>query len=363
MKSLDKIQAVIRRKGVDALLVTQPENRRYLSGYTATDLSIAESSGILLVPGRGTPFLLTDSRYQLQAEKEAADFEVVLLQSSLLRALNRILRRLGFRRLAFESHYLLHHAAMKLIDLGQKLGTEMIPVTGMVEKLRTRKSPEEIEKIRQAVFLNEEVFHEVYANLKPGQTEREVALAIESAMMQKGAEAVAFPTIVAAGPNAALPHAVPTERAINEGETIIIDMGLKLDGYCSDMTRTVVLGKPDRNTIKIIRLVRKAQRAALKTIKAGILVREADRAAREVISRAGYGKHFGHGLGHGVGLAVHEAPSLNRMRRNKLRAGMVVTVEPGIYLQGWGGVRLENMVVVKEKGCTILNRDKTFLDL
>jgi Xaa-Pro aminopeptidase len=182
-------------------------------------------------------------------------------------------------------------------------------------------------------------------------------------MMQKGAEAVAFPTIVAAGPHGALPHAVPTDRAINKGETIIIDMGLKLDGYCSDMTRTVVLGKPDQRTVKIIRLVRKAQRAALNIIKAGILVRDADRAARKVISGAGYGKNFGHGLGHGVGLAVHESPSLNRMRRNKLQAGMVVTVEPGIYLPGWGGVRLENMVVVEDNGCAILNQDKTFLDL
>jgi Xaa-Pro aminopeptidase len=182
-------------------------------------------------------------------------------------------------------------------------------------------------------------------------------------MMRRGAEAAAFPTIVAAGPNGALPHAVPSERKIKEGETIIIDMGLKLDGYCSDMTRTVVLGRPDEKTVKIIRLVRAAQRAACKTIKAGILARDADRAARRIIAGAGYGGNFGHGLGHGVGLAVHEPPSLNRRRRNKLLPGMVVTVEPGIYLPGWGGVRLENMVVVEEKGCTILNRDKTFLDL
>jgi Xaa-Pro aminopeptidase len=363
LKPLDKIQAALRRKGADALLVTQPENRRYLSGYTAIDLSIAESSGVLLVPACGTPLLLTDSRYQLQAEKEAAGFKVVLLRGTLLGALQKILGRLGLRQLIFESHYMLHGTAMKLIDAGQKHGIEMKPVSGMIEKLRTRKSPEEIQKIRQSVLLNEAVFQEVLANLKAGQTEREVALAIESTMMQRGAEAPAFPTIVAAGPNAALPHAVPTERTINKGETIIIDMGLKLEGYCSDMTRTVVLGKPDRKTVKIIRLVRRAQKAALKTIKAGIAARDADGSAREVISGAGYGKNFGHSLGHGVGLAVHEAPILNRMRRNKLRPGMVVTVEPGIYLPGWGGVRLENMVFIEEKGCTILNRDKTFLDL
>ena len=363
LKQLEKIKAAIKRKSADALLVTQPENRRYLSGYTATDLSIAESSGVLLIPGRGTPLLLTDSRYSLQAEKEATGFEVVSVRSSLLGALKKMLPQLGIRRLLFESHYLLHATAVKLIDMGQKQNIGMIPVSGMVEKLRTVKSADEIEKIRQAVGLNELVFQEIYQNLIPGQTEREVAIAIESAMMRKGAEEPAFPTIVAAGPNAAVPHAIPTERAIKEKETVIIDMGLKLNGYCSDMTRTVVLGKPDKRIKEIIRLVRKAQRAALKTIKAGIPAREADRAARKIITDAGFGKCFGHGLGHGVGLAVHEPPSLNRMRRNKLQAGMVVTVEPGIYLPGWGGVRLENMVVVEEEGCTVLNQDKTFLDL
>ena len=363
MRPLVKIQALLRRKGADALLVSQPENRRYLSGYTATDLTIAESSGVLLVPARGTPLLLTDSRYHLQAEKEAADFEVELLRNSLLAALKKVLRRLGIRRLIFESHYLLHAAALKLLDLGQQQGIEMIPRSGIIEKLRTRKSGAEIERIQRSVLLNEAVFQEVYAKLKPGQTEREVALAIESTMMRKGAEAPAFPTIVAAGPNAALPHAVPTERAINKGEAIIIDMGLRLDGYCSDMTRTVVLGAVDSKVLEIIRLVRRAQLAALKTIRAGISARDVDRAAREVIAAAGYGKNFGHGLGHGVGLAVHEPPFLNRRRRNKLQPGMVVTVEPGIYLPGWGGVRLENMIVVEEKGCTVLNRDATFLDI
>ena len=363
MKPLDKIRAAIKRKGAEGLLVTQPENRRYLSGYTASDLSIAESSGALLIPVRGTPLLLTDSRYQLQAEKEAAGFDVVLLRGSLLEALKTILRRCNLQSLAFESHYMLHSSAKKLLDLGRKLKVEMIPAMSMVEKLRTLKSPDEIEKIRRAVLLNEVVFLEVFAALKAGLTEREIARAIESTMVQKGAEAPSFPTIVASGPNAALPHAVPTDRAINRGETIIIDMGLKLDGYCSDMTRTVFLGKADQRTVEIMRLVRRAQRAALKTIKAGILARDADRAAREVISAAGYGSNFGHGLGHGVGLGVHEPPALNRMRRNKLQAGMVVTVEPGIYLPGWGGVRLENMVVVEEKGCTVLNRDNTFLDL
>ena len=363
MKALEKIRAAIRRKKADALLVTQPENRRYLSGYTATDLSITESSGALLIPTRGTPLLLTDSRYQLQAEQEAAGFKVVRVQQNILKDLVRIVRRLKVRKLAFESHYLLYTTAKKLMDLGRKHGIEMIPVSSMIERYRAIKSADEIQKIHKSVKLNEQVFQEAYADLRPGQTEKEVALEIEAAMLRRGAEAPAFPTIVAAGPNAAMPHAIPTDRVIKIGETVIIDMGLKLDGYCSDMTRTVVLGKPDNRTLKVIRLVRRAQRAALKTIKAGIQTWDADRAARDIISRAGYGKNFGHGLGHGVGLAVHEAPSLNRKRSNKLQSGMVVTVEPGIYVPGWGGVRLENMVVVNDYGCTILNRDTTFLDI
>jgi Xaa-Pro aminopeptidase len=363
VKSLEHIKTAIRRKSADALLVTQPENRRYLSGYKAADLAINESSGVLLIPRQGDPYLLTDSRYKLQAEKETMGFGVVLVRHRMLQSLERLLVRLGTRRLIFESHYMLHATARKLLEMGQKHAIEMIPTENMVEKLRVVKSPQELDKIRQAVRLNEAVFQEVFANLTPGQTEREIALAIERTMVLKGGEEPAFPTIVATGPNGALPHAVPSDRTLKKGETVIIDMGVKLEGYCADMTRTVILGSPDRKALEIIRLVRRAQQAAISTIRAGILAKDADRAARKEITAAGYGKYFGHGLGHGVGLAVHEAPSLNRMRKNKLKPGMVVTVEPGIYLPGWGGVRLENMVVVGEKGCAVLNEDNTFLDL
>ena len=363
VKPLDKIRAAIRRKSADALLVTQPENRRYLSGYTATDLAIAESAGTLLIPARGAPLLLTDSRYKIQAENEADSFNVITMKASLLDALQTILPKQGVKRLLFESHYLLYGTAEKLKDLGRKLKVEMIPVSTMVEKLRTIKSPGEIDRIRRSVTLNEQIFQEIYRSLRPGQTEREVAIAIESAMKLGGAEDTAFPPIVASGPNAAIPHAIPTDRVIREGETIIIDMGLKLNGYCSDMTRTIVLGNPDRRTMEIIRLIRKAQKKALETIRAGITARDADRSARKIIADAGFGRFFGHGLGHGVGLAVHESPSLNRRRRNTLQAGMVVTVEPGIYIADWGGVRLENMIVVESDGCTVLNRDETFLDV
>jgi len=360
---LELIKSALRRRKLDGLLVTQPENRRYLSGYSARDTSIAESSGALLIPVKGQPVLLTDSRYQLQAESEAAGFEVLLYRRNLITSLQNILPARGIRRIGFESYYVLHKTAVALAEMARKFSLEPVPVSGLIERLRVTKNAEEIARIRKAVALNEEVFQEVYAGLRPGQTERQVAITIEMTMRSKGAEGPSFETIVAGGPNSAHPHAVPADRPLREGEPIVIDMGTRLEGYCSDMTRTLVLGQPDEKTVELVRLVRKAQRAALNTIRAGVSAQEVDRSARRIIAGQGYGKQFGHGLGHGVGLAVHEPPALNKRSRRKLAAGMVVTVEPGIYLPGWGGIRLENMVVVRENGCEILNRDTTFLDI
>lgn len=361
--SLDSLRTLLKRRRLDALLVTQPENRRYLSNYSASDTSIQESSGALLIPVGGAPFLFTDFRYQLQAESEATGFEVMLYKRGLLSLLKKLLPTLSVKRFAFESHSMLHSTALAMTSVAEKLGIELVATTGLIEKRRAVKEEEEARKIRESVQLNEAVFKEAYVGLRPGQTEREVALRIETLMRTMGAEGPAFETIVASGPNGALPHAVPTDRALREGEPIIIDMGLKLDGYCSDMTRTVVLGRPDEKTTKHIRLVRKAQLTAVRELCAGVFAKDVDGAARDVIKQAGLGDRFGHGLGHGVGLAVHEAPSLNRRNRKKLKAGMVVTVEPGIYLPGWGGVRLENMAVVQEGGCLVLNNDTTFLDI
>jgi Xaa-Pro aminopeptidase len=360
---LARLRSNLARKNISALLVTQPANRRYLSGYTAADHGIQESAGVLLVPRRGQPYLFTDSRFILQAREEAAGFAVRLYQKGLLASLQRLLPELGVLRLGFESHYLLHSTAGRLARLAKKLGLELVPVTDMVEPLRIVKTEEEINKIRAAVLLNEQVFQQVYPTIRPGMTEAGVALALETTMGEMGAEGPSFATIVAFGTNAAKPHAVPGTRLLAKGETVLIDMGLVLDGYCSDMTRTVVVGTPDPLFRERLRIVRRAQLAAIQVIRAGISGREVDLAARQVIRDAGYGAYFGHALGHGVGLEVHEEPRLSARSRKKLRAGMVVTVEPGIYLPEWGGIRLENMVVVREKGCEVLNRDTTFLDL
>ncbi|HIJ79733.1 MAG: Xaa-Pro peptidase family protein [Desulfobulbaceae bacterium] len=360
---LKRIQTALKHRKLDCLLVTQPENRRYLSGYTVGDHSINESAGVLLIPATGEPYLLTDSRFELQAQREATGFRVKLYPRGLFPLLQKMLKSLKVKRLAFESHYFLHSTSLRLAKLADKIRIELVPLTGLVEELRLIKDEQELAKIERAVQLNELIFQEIFQGLAPGQTEKEVALKIENAMRHKGAERPSFETIVAGGPNAALPHAVPGDRPLMAGEPIIIDMGLVLDGYCSDMTRTVVLGTPDEKTVALFRLVRKAQLAGLKALKAGVSGMVVDKVARQVIERAGLGERFGHGLGHGVGLNVHEGPSLNYRNRKQLAPGMVVTVEPGIYVPDWGGIRLENMAVVTADGCRELNRDTTFLDL
>lgn len=360
---ITRLQAVLRRKKLDALLVSQPENRRYLSGYSAPDHGIGESAGLLLVPARGEAQLLTDFRFQLQAEAEAGFLPVILYPKGVLSLLRRMLPELAIRTLGFESHYTLHSFAQKLGGLGEKIDVRMVPVTGLVERFRAIKDEEEIARLRAAVELNERVFEELYPSIACGLTELEIARGIESAMYRLGAQAPSFSTIVAAGANSALPHAVPGPDTIEAGQPLMIDMGLILDGYCSDMTRSFVLGKPDSRYLAVHRLVRRAQLAAMVEIRAGVVAAHVDKVARDIIAAAGYGKAFGHSLGHGVGLAVHEEPRLSARNGKKLRAGMVVTVEPGIYIPGWGGVRLENMVVVREGGCEQLNQNSTWLDL
>lgn len=358
-----RIQALLRRKKLDGLLVSQPENRRYLSGYSAPDHGIGESAGCLLIPARGEARLLTDFRFKLQAEAEVGSLAVVLYPKGLPALLKELLPDLKIRTLAFESDYTLYSFAEKLTALGETIGVRPVPTTGLVEHLRLIKDEDEIALIRAAVTLNEQVFAEVYRSLAPGPTEREIALLIESTMRRLGAQSPSFDTIVACGSNSALPHAVPGPVIIEQHRPLMIDMGLILDGYCSDMTRTFVLGVPDDRYLEIHRLVRRAQLAALAAIREGVTAASVDKVARDIIAEAGYGEAFGHSLGHGVGLAVHEEPRLSSRNGKKLRAGMVVTVEPGIYLPGWGGVRLENMVVVREDGCELLNKNSTGLDL
>ncbi len=362
-KRVKKVQAALRRKRLDAMLISQPDNRCYLCGYSAPDHGIDESSGVLLIPSSGRIHLLTDFRFQLQAEAEARDTTIILYPKGLLDLLKKLLPDLGIKTLGFESDYTLFSFAGRLSEQCGKQGITTRPLTGLVEDMRIIKDEEELDRIRASVKLNEKVFQDIYAQDREGKTEIDLAVAIEAHMRVLGAQGPSFETIVATGRRSALPHAVPGQVPVLKNQPLMFDMGLVLNGYCSDMTRTFPNGHADARFTEIHRLVRKAQLAGIGAIKAGVSAQKVDRAAREVIAEAGYGKHFGHALGHGVGLAVHEAPRLSSRNRKSLKAGMVVTVEPGIYIPDWGGVRLENMVVVREDGCEILNSDTTWLDI
>lgn len=348
---------------LDAMLIGQPDNRRYLSGYSASDHGIGESAGALLIRRRGPDYLLTDFRFSEQAAKETEGFEILLCPGGLFAMLEKLLPDLAVKRLGFESDYTLHSTAVKIFKLGRQIDIEINPLTDVVERMRRIKTEDEIARIRKSVRLNEQVFGQVFSRLGDLQTEIEMALALSSQMRLQGAEKESFETIVAAGPASSLPHAVPTTARFKKNGPVVVDMGLILDGYCSDMTRSFCYGTADDTYKKIHRTVRLAQRKGIEAVRAGVTAQEVDRAARSVIAEAGYGEYFGHALGHGVGLAVHEEPRVSSRSRKKLQAGMVITIEPGIYIPGWGGIRLEDMVVVREDGCENLNCDTTWLDL
>ncbi|MGW8186911.1 MAG: M24 family metallopeptidase, partial [Desulfobacterales bacterium] len=302
--------------------------------------------------------LATDTRYELQARSEARLYEIVCYKKGLAEELPGLLSTLGTKNLGFESVRLSFHQYRKISDAIAKDGLEVVlkPVEDLVEQLRITKAETEIATLRNALSLAETAFSQCVEKIKPGMMEKQLAWIMEKAMRETGAEGLSFPTIVASGPNSALPHAIPGDRRIKTGEPILFDWGARLDGYCSDISRTVVIGQPDETFKKVFRTVLDAQRLAIDAIKSGVSSRTVDRIARDYIAKKGFGGNFGHGLGHGTGLAIHEAPRLSPLKDTVLESGMVTTVEPGIYLGDWGGVRLENMVVVRPDGAEVLNR-------
>ena len=339
----------------DTLWIIQPENRRYLSGFRAEDGQLTESSGALLING-AEALLLTDTRYTTEAEKEAADYEVITLKDGIIKGLPDLLVRLGTRNLGFEEDHLVWDLHQRLAKALKKCSPpiRLTPLKGIVSAQRMVKDRFEIRKMAASARLMSEILDEVIRTIEPGRTEREIAWQIEHLAREAGADGLAFPSIVASGPNSALPHAVPTARKIRPQEPVTLDVGLRLDGYCSDMTRTVFLGTPRPLFKEIYRVVRRAQQSALPTVLPGTKSTVPDRTARKIIKDAGFGQYFGHSLGHGVGLATHEAPRLGPRKPVSLENGMVVTVEPGVYIPGKGGVRLEEMVVIEQKGPRIL---------
>jgi Xaa-Pro aminopeptidase len=350
-----RLAAELAGAGVDVLLVSALSNVRYLTGYTG-------SNGLALV-GCDTRAFLTDFRYVEQAAAEVErSFDRRRAEQDLLSGIQDVLPP-GEVRLGFDSARMPVATHAKLRELLEPR-IELVPAPGLVERLRVVKEPEEVERIRAAAKLADESLSAVLEGGVLGRGERELALALEWEMRTRGAQRVSFDPILAAGAHGALPHAQPREHRIASGEMVVIDWGAELDGYCSDCTRTVAAGRAGEPARAVYELVLRAQLAGLDAIAAGAAGKLVDAAARAVIDGAGHAEHFGHGLGHGVGIEVHEAPRLSKTSEDTLRAGNIVTVEPGVYLPGVLGVRIEDLVVVTESGREILTSlDKALLEL
>ena len=338
---------------VDMLLVSSVPNIRYLTGFTGT-------AGLLVVRSGAAPVLVVDFRYAIQAAAEVGGaVEVVVDRASVWERLAQTLARLRPARLGYESAHV-SVADLPRIEAGAP--GAVVAVHGMVEALREVKSPEEVAAIRAAAALATEALAEVLPTVGVGQTERAIAARLEAALRLRGSEWHPFQTIVASGPRSALPHARTSERAVGRGEWLLLDFGAIVDGYCADLTRTVVVGAPpDQRQQDAYEVVRRAQRRAREGVRAGMSGREADALARDVLAAEGCADAFGHSLGHGLGLEVHEAPRLAPTTDAILPPGAVVTIEPGVYFPGWGGVRLEDDVWLGPQGAECLSDGRTEL--
>ncbi len=352
---LGRLRARLESSGLDSAVLTRPQSVTYVSGFTG-------SAGIAVV-SMTEAHLVVDFRYVEQASVQAPGFEISRAQGPLVEGAAAVLRRIGARRAGVEEEHLPVGSFRRLQAAAGTVGAgtaeaglvEIVPVEGL-DRIRWRKSPEEIEAIRRASEVAEAAFYEVLPMIRPGTTEHEVAVALEHRLRTRGSQRLPFDLIVASGPRSALPHGVASDRVIGAGEFVTVDFGAVVDGYHSDCTRTVVTAPATDRHREIYAIVLAAQKAALSGLRPGLTGREADALGRSVIAAAGYGDAFGHGLGHGVGLAVHEGPTLSPREAAVLQPAAVVTVEPGIYLPGWGGVRIEDLVVLTDGGCENLTR-------
>jgi len=358
---LARLRERLREQELDAVVITHPSNRFWLSGFTGEDIPPNESAGHLVISHEDA-VLVTSRLNSALAQQEARGFRVFDRERDFARGDAAVLREMGARRVGFEDRAVLYRDVRVLQEeLGERV--ELVPLGSLVDDLRVVKDEEELTLIARAQAVTDAAFQAVVQDLRPGMSEREVALRLEQALVEAGADSVAFPIAVASGPHGALPHYRPTQRTIAVGEPIVIDMGAVVAGYCADLTRTVWLGQADEQLERIFGIVLAALEAAEAGIRPGMTGREADRLAREVIERAGYGEAFTHSLGHGVGVRVHEAPALSPASEQVLAPGQVVTIEPGIYLPGWGGVRIEDLVVIRDDGVEVLTRTPKRLHL
>lgn len=356
MPERDRLAALrdqLSAASLDAIVITHPSNRYYFSGYTAEDLPPNESAGHLVVtPARA--IVVASTTNSEQARNEASGWEVFDKVRGPAKADVELLRQMAPRRVGFEEAAILYQD-VEILRHGVP-GADLVPVGAMLEDMRAIKSAEEIAKIARAIDVTDQAFTQVSREIKEGDTEQQVAWRLETIMRELGAQELAFSTIVAAGRHAAMPHHSPGPTIIRDGEPIVIDMGARVDGYCADLTRTVCAGEPDEMLRRIYPIVLRALESVEANLRAGLIGRDGDAFARDLITQAGYGSYFGHGLGHGVGMRVHESPSMAPSVEAPLVAGNVVTIEPGIYLPEWGGVRIEDVAVIEDSGARILTK-------
>jgi len=347
---LQKLHQKLAENELDAILISCAENRRYLSGFTG-------SAGFLLISPKSA-ILATDFRYVEQAKQQALEFDITRIKGELTTWFPEVVSSLPIRRLGCEAGDISFTTYRQLAEVINSLQSplQLVPTEGLVESLRAIKEAEESAQLMAAAQLADAAIEYISSIIHPGMKEKEIAWEIEKFLRQNGSESLPFDIIVASGPNSALPHAKGGERSISSGEPIIIDLGAKVAGYSSDLTRTICLGPADETLTKIYDLALEAQLIALDSLAVGMSGEEVDRLARRVIEQGGYDEAFGHGLGHGIGLAPHEKPRVGPNSTDILQEEMVFTIEPGIYLEGWGGVRIEDMLILKKGGPRVLTK-------
>lgn len=341
---VDKLREKMAQESVDGLLVTTFLNWRYITGFRG-------DAGALLITDKSA-YLFTDSRYIEEAQEEAVGFSAVMTKVET-DEIKTAVQREGLKRLAFEKEHVTYSAWEKLKERFE--GVELVGVSLWVEELRMVKTPQEVQFIEKAQDIADDAFALLTNSIRLGSREIDLALEFEFTMRRMGSEGLAFPIIAVSGERSSLPHGVPSERKVADRDFLTFDFGARCQGYCSDETRTFVVGRLDKKHEEIYNVVLEAQLAGLEAVKPGVKGMDVDAAGRKVIDAAGYGQYFGHGIGHGVGLNVHEGPSAGKKSDNVLAPGMIVTVEPGIYIPGFGGCRIEDIVLVTETGSRILS--------
>lgn len=347
----DRLRRLLHQHSLDAYLVLLPANRYYLSGFELHDPQCNESAGCLIITAQGEDILCTDSRYYRAALKLWPEENLFIYKNNRVQDLAKFMAGKEFGRIGFESRGMSH----ELFEALQE-STSLFPCKqGLTEELRLIKDEWEISRLADSCRLNHSVFGQTPSLLQAGSSEIELAWSLEKHFRENGASELAFPSIVAVGPNAALPHHIPGPDEVEGGRPVLIDMGGRLNAYCSDQSRTFwVGGQPPDYFQKTLELVQEAQRQAIEAVRPGLVISQLFKVVFDFFSRHGVEKHFTHALGHGIGLETHEAPSLGPRNENRLQEGSVITVEPGLYFPEWGGVRWEHMIVVREDGAETL---------